>query len=141
MDRVTAATTTTTGGRETLANRFAVRQARLLERTRPHGIRRCGLRLPSRDAPRCRTGARASVLRTHRAGRRLLLRGDAVEGRLIWAGGQPGMREPYAVVVDGRPMSWDDFGRALEPFEGFRFRLTVEEDNVVVSDLDPQPKG
>jgi hypothetical protein len=72
---------------------------------------------------------------------RLLLRGDAVEGRLIWAGGQPGMREPYAVVVDGRPMSWDDFGRALEPFEGFRFRLTVEEDNVVVSDLDPQPKG
>jgi len=33
---------------------------------------------------------------------------------------------PYDVVVDGRRLSWHEFGRLLEPFEGWEFRLTFE---------------
>jgi hypothetical protein len=50
-----------------------------------------------------------------------LLAGDEVAGRFVFSGGD----EPYSVVVDGRTLSWDEFGRAMEPFEGFRFRLVV----------------
>jgi hypothetical protein len=35
--------------------------------------------------------------------------------------------DPYDVVVDGRLLSWEEFGRSLEPFEGWRFRLQIEE--------------
>jgi hypothetical protein len=51
------------------------------------------------------------------------LAGGEVAGRLIWGpdGG------PYRVVVDGRPLSWAQFGEALESFEGWRFRLVIDD--------------
>jgi len=51
------------------------------------------------------------------------LAGDEVAGRLEWnpQGG------PHRVVVDGRPLSWQELGEALESFEGWRFRLVIEE--------------
>jgi hypothetical protein len=51
------------------------------------------------------------------------LAGDEVAGRLAWNphGG------PHRVVVDGRPLSWQELGEALESFEGWRFRLVIEE--------------
>jgi|ThiBio_1000_plan_1041568.scaffolds.fasta_scaffold02828_2 hypothetical protein len=60
-------------------------------------------------------------------GKRTLLAGWQARGRLVPAGG-PGEREPYNVVIDGRAISWEEFGRTLEPFEGYRFRLTLEEE-------------
>jgi hypothetical protein len=64
---------------------------------------------------------------------RVLLSGDAVVGRLVWAG-LPGTsagfeNSPYNVVIDGHELTWKQFGQALEAFEGFRFRLILE-DNV-----------
>jgi hypothetical protein len=48
--------------------------------------------------------------------------GDEVVGRIeVDPDGQP------RVVVDGLALSWDELGEALESFEGFRFRLTVED--------------
>lgn len=40
----------------------------------------------------------------------------------MWAGDDA----TYAVVVDGRTLSWEEFGRTLESFEGWRFRLVVD---------------
>lgn len=57
----------------------------------------------------------------HRTG--WLVRDRELRGRLIWAGNHG----PYAVVVDGQTLSWDELGRTLEPFEGYRFRLVVED--------------
>ncbi len=54
-------------------------------------------------------------------GRRLA--GDEVAGRLE-CNPQGG---PHRVVVDGRPLSWEDLGQALESFEGWRFRLVIED--------------
>jgi hypothetical protein len=34
---------------------------------------------------------------------------------------------PYEVIVDGRTLTWDELGRALEAFEGWRFRLVIED--------------
>ena len=58
---------------------------------------------------------------THRDG--WIMRGKHVEGRLVWRDGQPG----YDVVVDGRRLSWEEFGAALEPFEGWTFRLSMRD--------------
>lgn len=49
-----------------------------------------------------------------------IIAGDDLTGRLVWR--EDG--KPYGVVVDGRCLSWEEFGRALEPFEGWEFRLT-----------------
>jgi hypothetical protein len=49
------------------------------------------------------------------------LAGDEVAGRLVFDTDT----RPYSVVVDGRTLSWEEFGRALESFEGFRFRLVI----------------
>ncbi|MEO8570653.1 MAG: hypothetical protein ABI553_03045 [Chloroflexota bacterium] len=51
---------------------------------------------------------------------------DDLIGRLVWNedGG------PYDVVVDGRRLTWTEFGRALEPFEGWEFRLSFREKDV-----------
>ena len=57
----------------------------------------------------------------HRPG--WILEGDEVAGRFVWVD----HAEPYSVVVDGRTLTWEALGRALEPFEGFRFRLVIEE--------------
>lgn len=65
----------------------------------------------------------------HRPG--WLLRDREVRGRLVWAGEDA----PYDVVVDGRTLSWDELARALEAFEGWRFRLVVED----TDDVRPEP--
>jgi hypothetical protein len=49
-----------------------------------------------------------------------------VAGRLVWdADG-----EPHQVVVDGRMLSWRELGQALTSFEGWRFRLVLEDPSV-----------
>jgi hypothetical protein len=57
-----------------------------------------------------------------------IARDDIIEGRLT-IGEDHVDGEPYDVVVDGRLLSWEEFGRSLEPFEGWRFRLQIEERN------------
>jgi hypothetical protein len=52
-----------------------------------------------------------------------IIAGDDLTGRLVWR--EDG--EPYGVVVDGRYLTWEEFGRALEPFEGWEFRLTFDD--------------
>jgi hypothetical protein len=49
--------------------------------------------------------------------------GDDVAGRFVWdpEGGPP------RVVIDGHPLSWEEFGEALGSFEGWRFRMVIEE--------------
>ncbi len=59
----------------------------------------------------------------HRPG--WILRGEEVAGRLVWDE-ETGAGGPYGVVVDGQTLSWEELGRALEPFEGWRFRLRIE---------------
>jgi hypothetical protein len=34
---------------------------------------------------------------------------------------------PYDVVVDGRTLTWEEFGEAFEPYEGRRFRVVIED--------------
>jgi hypothetical protein len=58
---------------------------------------------------------------THRDG--WIMRGMEIEGRLVWRDDRPG----YDVVVDGRRLSWEEFGAALEPFEGWTFRLSMRD--------------
>lgn len=55
----------------------------------------------------------------HRDG--LIMRADEVEGRLIWRDDRPG----DDVVVDGRRLTWEEFGDRLESFEGWTFRLSI----------------
>jgi hypothetical protein len=49
-----------------------------------------------------------------------------VAGRLV-SDSEREAGAPYDVVVDGRTLSWDEFGQALESFEGWRFRLVIED--------------
>ena len=70
---------------------------------------------------------------------RVLLTGQEVVGHLVWpAGADVYDRPPYNVVVDGREMTWDEFGRALEPFEGMRLRLVVQDSVDEVRDSDAE---
>jgi hypothetical protein len=48
---------------------------------------------------------------------------EEVAGRLDWDpdGGL------HRVVIDGRSLSWEEFGWALSSFEGFEFRLVLED--------------
>lgn len=55
-----------------------------------------------------------------------LLADDAVAGRLVWGEGRE-TGGPYDVVVDGRTLSWEELGKALGPYEGWRFRLVIED--------------
>lgn len=62
-----------------------------------------------------------------------LLAGDEVAGRLSWSdGADNGVGTPYVAIVEGRTLSWEELGRALEGFEGFRFRLIIEDRSEVV---------
>lgn len=54
------------------------------------------------------------------AGDQWIIAGDDLAGRLVWREDS----EPFGVVVDGRYLTWEEFGRALEPFEGWEFRLS-----------------
>ncbi len=58
-----------------------------------------------------------------RAGCHPILAGHEVTGRLVWSGED----KLYDVIVDGRRLSWSEFGRALEPFEGWEFRLAFQD--------------
>lgn len=58
--------------------------------------------------------------------------GSEVVGRLAFD--QHGA--PYRAVVDGRSLSWQELGRALEPFEGWRFRLVIESDVIDMRSAD-----
>jgi hypothetical protein len=60
----------------------------------------------------------------HRAG--WIIRGEQAAGRLVW-GEERELGGPYDVVVDGRTLTWEELGRALEPYEGWRFRLVLED--------------
>lgn len=52
--------------------------------------------------------------------------GDEVAGRLVEADDhQPG--DPYEVIVDGRTLTWEQLGHALAPYNGWRFRLILED--------------
>jgi hypothetical protein len=51
---------------------------------------------------------------------------DEVAGRFVWNDEEP-RGTPYRVVVDGRTLSWEELGRALEPYEGWNFRLVIED--------------
>jgi hypothetical protein len=55
-----------------------------------------------------------------------LLVDHEVAGRLVWGEGRE-MGEPYDVVVDGRTLSWEELGQALGSYEGWRFRLVIED--------------
>lgn len=55
-----------------------------------------------------------------------VLADDEVAGRLVWDDeGSAG--RPYRVVVDGRTLSWEELGMALESYEGWNFRLVIED--------------
>ena len=64
------------------------------------------------------------VANPHRSGWRLL--GDEVAGRLVWGDGRDA-GGPFDVVVDGRRLTWDELGLSLEPYEGWRFRVVLED--------------
>ena len=77
------------------------------------------------DGPRLRRMVRSAIggqyleRSPHRDG--WVMRDKEVEGRLVWRDDRPG----YDVVVDGRRLTWEEFGDALEPFEGWTFRLSI----------------
>jgi hypothetical protein len=48
-----------------------------------------------------------------------------VRGRIEWDDASNG-RVPL-LVIDGREVSWHDFGRMLMAFEGFQFRLQIQD--------------
>jgi len=50
---------------------------------------------------------------------------QTVRGRIEWdASGNS--RVPL-LVIDGRDVSWNEFGRMLMSFEGWQFRLTIRD--------------
>jgi hypothetical protein len=59
------------------------------------------------------------------------VRGPEVAGRLEWSGGGEG-GTPHVAVVDGMTLSWEELGKALDAYEGFRFRLVLEDPSDVV---------
>ena len=54
--------------------------------------------------------------------------GDAglVRGKIESARNSDGRRRPL-LIVDGREIDWDDFGRMLMTFEGWQFRLQIAD--------------
>ena len=62
----------------------------------------------------------------HRAGLVLAEAHDELRGRLVWHDGCE-VGAPYDVVVDGRTLSWEELGQALEAYESWRFTLRLED--------------
>jgi hypothetical protein len=60
-----------------------------------------------------------------------IMTGDQVRGRLVWIDGEA----TYGVSVDGRLLTWEELGLALEPFEGWELDLRV------VSGLGDEAEG
>ena len=50
---------------------------------------------------------------------------QTVRGRIDWDPSGDG-RTPL-LVIDGREVSWDEFGRMLMSFEGWQFRLAIRD--------------
>ncbi len=59
--------------------------------------------------------------------------GSEVAGRVGWGSGGP-----PDVVVDGRRLSWEEFGQAVASFEGWWFRITFGDD-YTPPPSDPRP--
>jgi hypothetical protein len=62
---------------------------------------------------------------THGAGWRVT-DGDEVVGRFIWSD-EGAAGAPFDVVIDGRTLTWEQFGEALSAYEGWNFRLLIED--------------
>ena len=60
--------------------------------------------------------------------------GDEVVGRFVWSD-EAVAGAPFDVVVDGRTLTWEEFGVALGSYEGWNFRLLIE-DSVVEARTD-----
>jgi hypothetical protein len=60
----------------------------------------------------------------HRSG--WIISDDEVAGMFICSQ-DTGTDGPYDVVVDGRTLTWEEFGKALASYEGRRFRLVIED--------------
>jgi hypothetical protein len=60
----------------------------------------------------------------HRSG--WILADDEVAGRLVW-GDERELGGPYDVVIDGRTLTWEELGQALGSYDGWKFRLTLED--------------
>ncbi len=58
-------------------------------------------------------------------GKGLHIADETVRGRIEWDDAQVG-RVPL-IVVDGREISWEDFGRMLMTFEGWQFKLEIHD--------------
>ena len=41
--------------------------------------------------------------------------------------GEDGPGEPPCLVIDGRELTWDDFGRLLSSYEGWQFKLEIRD--------------
>jgi hypothetical protein len=50
---------------------------------------------------------------------------QVVRGRIEWDDAHDG-RLPL-LVIDGREIDWDEFGRLLMTFEGWQFKLTIAD--------------
>jgi len=77
-------------------------------------------------------GRRQLRYNPHRAG--WLVGGDVVEGEFVWSKDGNEVGSPYDVAIDGQLLSWDEYGRTLEAFEGWRFRLEIVDQ---IEDLRP----
>src|SRR5437867_811045 len=52
---------------------------------------------------------------------------QVVQGRIEWDDAQDG-RLPL-LIIDGRDVSWDEFGRMLMTFEGWQFKLNISDNS------------
>ena len=59
---------------------------------------------------------------------------DEVVGRFIWSD-EGATGAPFDVVIDGRTLTWDQLGQALSAYEGWNFRLLIE-DRVVEAETE-----
>jgi hypothetical protein len=86
-------------------------------------------------------------LKPHPNGEGWMAAGDDVSGRLEWSDRRE-FGEPYDVIVDGRRLTWEQFGRSLGPFEGWDFTLSIEDadvvdptaDDTIAAEVIPWPK-
>jgi hypothetical protein len=61
----------------------------------------------------------------HEPGMGLSIKDFVVRGRIAWSSAQDG-RLP-SLVIDGRQVSWEQFGRMLMSFEGWQFKLEIKD--------------
>ena len=59
---------------------------------------------------------------------------DEVVGRFIWSD-EGATGAPFDVVIDRRTLTWDQLGQALSAYEGWNFRLLIE-DRVVEAETE-----